>query len=391
VTLPRLDRHRIGLVLLIVLVGLVVAGCATGTTGSPGASGAPNPSPTPLVPASPGADPISLLAFVFTPVFQVLFIALAGFYMVTNNIAFAIIILTLIIRALVIPLFRRQTVSQRRMQLLQPEIKEVQRRYKGDRTKISEATMALYKERGVNPAAGCLPLVLQFILLIPMYSVIRDGLTNYDPSAMLSVFGTKVVPLTCSNVINGIVDTAKPCIQTHVFGVDWSQAQVLFPLPLIGGLSLLAVVSGLLQLVQSRMVMPPPAENDTQSNVQRQTMVIFPLISIAYGGFLPAGLFLYWIGTTIFSIIQQYLIVGWGSLFPIFGWTPEFAKNHTPRFPVAVPTPVAVPAKASGSATPSGRGPGTPRITTPTDRAAAAAATVRPRERGRQSRRGRRR
>src|SRR2546423_11278316 len=195
---PRFDRRTVGLVLLIVLAGLVVAGCATGTTGSPGASGAPHPSPTPLVPASPGADPISLLAFVFTPVFQLLFIVLAGLYTLTGNIAFAIIILTLIIRALVIPLFRRQTVSQRRMQLLQPEIKEVQRRYKGDRTKISEATMALYKERGVNPAAGCLPLVLQFILLIPMYSVIRDGLTNYDPSAMLSVFGQKLIDLHCS-------------------------------------------------------------------------------------------------------------------------------------------------------------------------------------------------
>ena len=100
------------------------------------------------------------------------------------------------------------------MQLLQPEIKEVQRRFKGDRAKISEATMALYKERGVNPAAGCLPLVLQFILLIPMYSVIRDGLTNFDPSAMLSVFGTKIVPLTCSNVVNGVVDAAQPCIET---------------------------------------------------------------------------------------------------------------------------------------------------------------------------------
>src|SRR5438132_1031896 len=196
-TLPRPDRRTVGLLLLIVLVGLVVAGCATGTTGSPGASGAPHPSPTPLTPASPGADPISLLAFVFTPVFQVLFIALAWFYTVTGNIAVAIVILTLIIRALVIPLFRRQTVSQRRMQLLQPEIKEVQRRYKGDRTKISEATMALYKERGVNPAAGCLPLVLQIILLIPMYSVIRDGLTNWDPTAMLSFFNTKVVPLDC--------------------------------------------------------------------------------------------------------------------------------------------------------------------------------------------------
>ena len=86
--------------------------------------------------------------------------------------------------------------------------------------------------------------------------------------------------------------------------------------------------------------MPPAAENDQASNIQRQTMVIFPLISIAYGGFLPAGLFLYWIVTTIFSIVQQYLIVGWGSLFPAFGWTPGFAKDHKPRFPVAMPTPI---------------------------------------------------
>jgi YidC/Oxa1 family membrane protein insertase len=380
----------LALFLLVALVAFVAAACATGPAGSPGASGAAaTPVPTPLVPAQPGADPLSLLAFLFTPVFQALFIVLAEFYVLTGNIAVAIILLTLIIRALIIPLFRRQTVSQRRMQLLQPEIKEIQRRFKGERAKVSEATMALYKERGVNPAAGCLPLVLQFILLIPMYSVIRDGLTNYDPTAMLTVFGHQVVPLVCpnpANIVNGVVDVTKPCIDTIVFGIDWSQPNTLFPLPVIGGLSLLAVVSGLLQLVQSRMVMPPAAENDTQSNVQRQTMVLFPLISIAYGGFLPAGLFLYWIVTTIFSIVQQYLIVGWGSLFPFFGRTPGFAKGHTPRFPVAMPT-------ALERRTTSERKNATPEASRnlPTDRAASAAATVRPRERGRQGRRGRRR
>ena len=386
----RPNRHWSALFVLVALVAFVAAACATGPAGSPGASGAAaTPVPTPLVPAQPGADPISLLAFLFTPVFQALFIVLAEFYVLTGNIAVAIILLTLIIRALIIPLFRRQTVSQRRMQLLQPEIKEIQRRFKGERAKVSEATMALYKERGVNPAAGCLPLVLQFILLIPMYSVIRDGLTNYDPTAMLTVFGHQVVPLVCpnpANIVNGVVDVTKPCIDTIVFGIDWSQPNTLFPLPVIGGLSLLAVVSGLLQLVQSRMVMPPAAENDTQSNVQRQTMVLFPLISIAYGGFLPAGLFLYWIVTTIFSIVQQYLIVGWGSLFPFFGRTPGFAKGHTPRFPVAMPT-------ALERRTTSERKNATPEASRnlPTDRAASAAATVRPRERGRQGRRGRRR
>ena len=109
-------------------------------------------------------------------------------------------------------------------------------------------------------------------------------------------------------------------------------------------------------------------------------MLIFPLISIAYGGFLPAGLFIYWIVTTLFSIVQQYLIVGWGQFFPLFGRTPGFATNHTPRFPVAMPT--AVVTNRDKTETPRG---------TPTDRAASAAATVRPRERGRQGRRGRRR
>lgn len=384
---PRALRRWLPVLLLIAVVVLVAAACGVSTV-SPGGSGLPaTPEPTPLVGAQPGADPISLLSWLFTPVFQGLFILLAALYKLTGDIAIAIVLMTLIIRALLIPLFRRQTVSQRRMQLLQPEIREIGRRYKGDRAKISQQTMELYKERGVNPAAGCLPLILQFILLIPMYSVIQNGLTNYDPHAMLSAFGVQVVPLDCVNVVNGVFDKARPCIDTTVEwlgGFDVSKPEILFPLPVIGGLSVLAVISGLLQLVQSRMVMPPVSDkSDTQANVQRQTMLIFPLISIAYGGFLPAGLFIYWIVTTIFSIVQQYLIVGWGQFFPFFGRTPGFALGHTPRFPVAMPTEIVNP-RGARTTTEAQRG-------TPTDRAASAAATVRPRERGRQGRRGRRR
>jgi membrane protein insertase Oxa1/YidC/SpoIIIJ len=141
VTLPRPTRRQIGLLAFIVLVVLVASACAP-VTSSPvasGASHAPTPVPTPLVPAQPGADPISLLAWAFTPVFKTLFIAMVLFYNLTGNIAIAIILLTLVIRSLIIPLFRRQTVSQRRMQLLQPEIKEINRRYKGDRAKISSS------------------------------------------------------------------------------------------------------------------------------------------------------------------------------------------------------------------------------------------------------------
>ena len=76
-----------------------------------------------------------------------------------------------------------------------------------------------------------------------------------------------------------------------------------------------------------------PKNDDPNVKVQRQMAYFLPLISILYGGVLPAGLFIYWITATIIQIVQQYLILGWGSMFPLFGWYPEFARDHTPRSP----------------------------------------------------------
>ena len=145
------------------------------------------------------------------------------------------------------------------------------------------------------------------------------------------------------------------------------------------GISILAIVSALLQLVQSRMMLPAadPTNDDPNTRVQRQMMLFLPVISVVYGGFLPAGLFIYWIVATIFSIVQQYLIVGWGSMFPLFGRTPSFAVGHTPRFPVDMPPPPDPSKRAA--------------ILTDAEKRSTAEKTIRPRERGRQGRRGRRR
>jgi len=383
------------LMALLVLVVLVVAACeqapAVVPGGSPGASATATPVP-PLTPAEPGGDPMSLLAWVFNPIFQALFILLVWLEQVTRDVGTAIIIMTLIVRAALIPLFRRQIVSMKRTQLIQPELRELQKRYKGDRAKFSQAQMELYKERGVNPASGCLPMLLQLPLLLIIYQVISQGLTNPDPTAMLTIFGVQVVDVQC---VNGLgtpaYDPYVPCIDTTVAwlgNMDVSKPQVLFELPLIGGLSILAFLAAILQLVQSRMTMPPadPAFQDQNSKMQRQLVLFLPLISILYGGFLPAGLFIYWIVTTIFGIAQQYLIVGWGSMFPILRWTPGFAKDHTPRFPVQPPTLRSAPPDGKPGTTPP-----RPTARTEADRSASAAATVRPRERGRQGRRGRKR
>lgn len=397
-TLSRIRPWLLPTILIVVVVILLAAcqpplGADTSASAAVGASPAPsaapsatptiNPNSIPLHPAKP-ADPFSLLAWLFTPIFQALFLLLVLFERLTGNMMVAIILVTLVVRALSIPLYRKQIVSQKRMQLLQPELKEIQRRFKGDRTKIQQAQSEFYRERGVNPASGCLPLVLQFALLLPMYSVFSSGLQNVDPNGMLNLFGVQLIHLDCVGAgLAPHVGHVVPCVNSTVFGIDLSQPHVFYTLPFIGmGLSFLAIASALFQLVQSRMTLAPaaPATDDPNAKMQRQMMLFVPLISIAYGGVMPAGLFVYWIISTIFSTIQQYLIIGWGGMFPIFGWHPSWAKGHTPRFPVAIPAP-----------DPTKRAPDSV-LTTKDERAAHAASTVRPRERsGRQGRRGRRR
>jgi len=371
--------------------------CAPRPTPQPGVTHDPSASPTPhpnLCPAQPGADPISLVAWVFTPIFQVIFLGLAFIYSFTNDIGISIILLTILIRILLIPVFRAQIVSQRRMQMLQPDLRAIQTKYKGNRAKISEEQMKLYRERGVNPASGCLPAGLQLVLLLPMYQVFSQGLSAPDISSMLTVGGVTVVHITCETP----AIPTDPCINPDIPWLAWipqiTNGQFLFPgypgglpanlpeifwhvLPGLFGLSLLALVSAILQLTQTRMM--ATRSDDPQVRTQQRLFLLLPAFSLVYGGLLPAGLFIYWITTTTFSIIQQFLINGYGGLFPLFGWTPGFARDHTPRFPVSMPVPKTPPPGSPGPATPD------------TKRSAAESAqgTIRPARR--RSRRGRRR
>ena len=111
-------------------------------------------------PAEIKADPISLLAALFNPVFQAFLVLMVGIHVFSGfDMGISIILTTLVVRTAMVPLMRRQMVSMRRMQSVAPEIKEIQRRFKADRVKQQQATMALYKERGISQA-GCLVALL---------------------------------------------------------------------------------------------------------------------------------------------------------------------------------------------------------------------------------------
>src|SRR5947209_6552995 len=98
---------------------------------------------------------------------------LSHIYDGVHNYGLAIIILTLGIRLLLLPLGLKQIRSMQAMQAIQPQVKSLQQKYKGNRQKLNEEMMKLYKERGVNPLAGCLPMLLQIPVLIALYSVLR--------------------------------------------------------------------------------------------------------------------------------------------------------------------------------------------------------------------------
>ena len=152
---------RLAPLLFLVVVALVVVGLRSGHR--PRRAARPRRRPSPprrrWRPAPSGANPWDLLAWAFTPIFQSLFIVLVLLdTLVGHNIAVAIILLTIIIKLLMTPLTKKQVVSAKRTQMLQPEIKEIQRKYKGDRVKSQAATQEFYKQRGINPAGGCLPI-----------------------------------------------------------------------------------------------------------------------------------------------------------------------------------------------------------------------------------------
>jgi YidC/Oxa1 family membrane protein insertase len=407
------------LVLALLLgVALLVGACepisSSGAPGSltPGATptapaptGAPSatPAPTPLIvaPAPIKADPVSLLAVLFNPIFQAFLILMVGIHQFSGlDMGIAIIITTLIVRTLLVPLMRRQMVSMRRMQSIQPEIKEIQRRFKGDRLKQQQAQAALMKERGISQA-GCLVALLPMLLILPMYQVVREGLAASDLTASLTVFGIQLVPLTCPppmlvTAANGAMHYA-PCLSSTIpwlGGIDASGFGGLIPfgftLPLVivnmTGISVFAIFYTILQLIASRMALPPHDPNtplDQNARTQRTVAIYLPLITVLYGEIIPVGVFIYLIVSTIYQIVQQFLTTGWGGMFPLFGRTPAFAVDHTPRFPVAVPTAPTSTSRPAGA--PARPNPERSAL----DRTASADATIR--HRGRQGRRGRRR
>jgi YidC/Oxa1 family membrane protein insertase len=202
-----------------------------------------------------------------------------------HDLGIAIIILTIIIRLALFPLFQKSIKAQKEISALQPKIKEIQEKYKKDKEKQARELMALYKEHKVNPMSGCLPILLQLPVFVAFIRVLQAGIKTESLGLLYSFV---VNPQTINTVFLGIIDLAKP----NIF---------------------LAVLAGIAQFVQSKMMAPktaPQKEKNGQLDFSKalttQMTYLMPIFIVFIGLKFPAGLPLYWTVITIFGIIQQY-------------------------------------------------------------------------------------
>jgi YidC/Oxa1 family membrane protein insertase len=267
----------------------------------------------------------SIVGTVLHPIFVVVGYVLAFFYGLIPNYAVAIALLTVAVMIVVFPLTRASARSMMRMQLLSPEMKKVQARYKAKpgipaaerqelRSKMNEEVMALYRENGVNPTGGCLPMFLQFPILIVLYDVVR-GLSKMSPvvnaaGKAVLVAGKQVLVSTPQNIPKTsrmFHDLVLAKGQMHALGINLADSVRTHQPSLVDVIpyALLVLVAVSLQYVSIWQVTTRnPAA--TAANPQMQSMQKFmPLIFLVLYIALPAGVGVYFIVSSLFRVAQQ--------------------------------------------------------------------------------------
>ena len=210
-----------------------------------------------------------------------------------SSAGLGIIAFTLVVKTLMLPLTVKALRSSKAMQELQPKIKELQKKHGNDRQRISQETMALYQQYRVNPMAGCLPMLIQIPIFLGLYNAIMR----------LSTSGA------------GLWDQGFGWLPSLAHPDPWH---------------MLPIVAGLFQFVQTQMMRPAnqPKSTDPQQAMMNSVMNIMPLTVVFFGWSFAAGPVLYWATQSVYSVVQQWFITGWGNFNKWAPFLPELPEHR---------------------------------------------------------------
>ena len=220
---------------------------------------------------------------------------------------FSIVGLVIVIRILLIPLFVKQIKAQRNLQLIQPQMKEIQKKYAGDRERQSQEMMKLYKETGTNPLSSCLPIIAQAPIFFALFSVLQ-GIAMYNPNVIgyvaPGVFQwpqyADLLPIAHNAEILGV----------PLYGTFMNADETPHPV----ATQVLAVIMIILMtvttfLTQRQLIVKNSAPDNPMVRQQKIMLYVFPLIFAVSGINFPIGVLTYWFTTNLWSMGQQFYVI----------------------------------------------------------------------------------
>lgn len=248
----------------------------------------------------------AIFSFIMTPLYYLVSVVLVGWHEVFGALlgeesgaawALSIVGLTVVIRAALIPLFVKQIKSSRNMQLLQPKVKELQKKYGHDREKLTQETMALYRDTGTNPFSSCLPILVQMPIFLALFRLLDQAAKKGRGHGVLS--DDRAELLANAKLFGGEISS------TFLNSDGNTTVQVIAML-------LVLAMTGTTFLTQRQLMsknMPADALSGPYAQQQKMLLYVLPVVFAVGGIAFPIGVLLYWTTSNLWTMGQQFYVI----------------------------------------------------------------------------------
>jgi len=280
----------------------------------------------------------------------------------------SIVLLTVAMRLVLFPLFVKQIKNQRAMQLLQPKMKELQAKYKNDKEKLNQEMMALWREHGANPFAGCLPLILQIPVFIALFRVLNslkpgkcgsptcipiNGQPGFGFDHHYGIGATLVASAAKAKVFGVPIFAAFNSSQSslNLVGAHTTTVKIVT--------AVMIVLMGASTFFTQRQLMARNSASGANTQMAQQQKIllyVLPLTFAIFGYRFPVGVLLYWLTTNIWSMGQQFFVIRRMDAGPVAAVAPPAPSGPAPGAKPVRPSTPPPPSAAPGAAKPRPQG-----------------------------------
>ena len=218
--------------------------------------------------------------------------------------AFSIVGLVIVIRIILIPLFVKQIKAQRNLQIIQPQMKEIQKKYAGDKERQSQEMMKLYKETGTNPLASCLPILLQAPIFFALFTVLQ-GIAMLNPKG---VFKWDQYASLLENAHDASI-LGVPLYATFLNASEVAADGFSPNATIVLASILILLMSGTTFLTQRQLIVKNTAPGNPMVRQQKILLYVFPVVFAVGGINFPIGVLIYWFTTNLWTMGQQFYVI----------------------------------------------------------------------------------